>query len=337
MKNWYLIIISSLFFTIQTKAQIVTVRAAFESDSVMLGEQLIFTMTAESEKDVMVTLPQFVDSLSSQIEILNKAIIDTSYSEGRKILTQKYLVASYEPGWNTIPPQPVAFSKGDLYDTVYTTASLLTVLAPEVDTTQAIRPIKGPVNTPVSFAEIFPWVLAGWGSLMILTLVAALFWIYFQKEKNPEHFNTKPLEPAHIIAFRELQKLRESKLADNGRVKEYYSNLTLIIRVYITRLFGIHALESTTSEILDFFRNQNTGDKKLGSILKELLLLADLVKFAKEDPSKKENDMHFENAHQFVENTYRMFYTEETTEGDKNERSEGETGVEQVKIEENNG
>lgn len=335
---------------VQANAQIVTVRSAFEKDSAMLGEQLLYSLTVASDKDVTVNMPLFSDTITGAIEIVSTAPPDTSYDGNRRILKTAYKVTSFEPGWNTVPPLPVAFQKNELKDTIYTTVQLLTVLAPAVDTTQAIKPIKPPVYTPVSFAEILPWALAGIGAVLLIFLAILLIRKYTGKKTGAGILPTKPQEPAHIIAFRELSQLRAERLPGKGRIRDYYTRLTEIIRVYITRQFGIHAMESTTAEILQAFSIQNRGDKGLNEMLRELLMLADLVKFAREDPTPQENDMHFANAESFVEKTYRMFYTEEA-EGDAagetaagagvgagaGDAVESENIVEPVKMEEKNG
>jgi hypothetical protein len=323
-------------------AQIVTVRSAFGQDSIMLGEQLLYSLTVESDKDVKVDIPLFSDTITGAIEIISASSPDTTYESNRRILKTEYLVTSFEPGWNTVPPLPVAFEQNELRDTIYTTVQLLTVLAPAVDTTQAIRPIKPPVNTPLSFAEILPWALAGIGTILLIILAVLLVRKYTGKPIGDGILPARPPEPAHIVAFRELSRLKADRFPQKGMVREYYTRLTTIVRVYITQQFGIHAMESTTSEILQAFSLQNNGDQELNEMLKELLLLADLVKFAREDPAPQENDLHFANAERFVEKTYRMFYTEKAEGDDAGEASDtgeaqSEIDVEPVKMEKKNG
>jgi len=300
----------------QAEAQVVTVKASFASDSVMLGEQLKYTITTRAGEEVWIGLPEYSDSITSEIEIIETGPVDTVFEAGQRILSREYLVASFSPGWNTVPPQPVAFNSGELADTVYTTAQLLTVLSPRVDTAQAIMPIKPPVNTPVSLAEVLPWALSGYGALLLFTLVAALIWIRRQREKDPEQFIVKPMEPAHVIAFRELEKLRKENLPGKGAIKEFYTRLTWIIRGYMARQFDIHALESTTREIIEAFSVRYTEKNSLMNSLEQLLMLADLVKFAKEAPSQEENERHLQHAKQFIEKTFRMFVDDEVADAE---------------------
>lgn len=321
MRSAIIILIILQFLGQQTEAQVVTVKSSFGSDSVMLGEQLKYTISARAGEEVWIGLPEFSDTITSDIEIIEARPVDTTYEEGQRIITREYLVASFAPGWNTVPPQPVAFNTGELADTVYTTAQLLTVLAPEVDTTQAIMPIKPPVNTPVTLAEVLPWALGGFGALLLLTLVVALIWIRLKK-KDPEQFFAKPLEPAHVVAFRELEKLRKEDLPGKGELKEYYTRLTWIIRGYMAHQFDIHAMESTTTEIIEAFSVRYTEHNGLLNSLEQLLMLADLVKFAKEAPSQEENERHLQHAENFVEKTYRMFGEAESDADPKNKEEQ---------------
>jgi hypothetical protein len=107
-------------------------------------------------------------------------------------------------------------------------------------------------------------------------------------------------DPAHVIALRELEKLRDEKLWQKGETKQYYTRLTEIIRQYLANRFGVFSLELTTSETLDALLE--TGFKKDGSYskLKSLLTGADLVKFAKYKPEPSENELHFGDSWEFV-------------------------------------
>ena len=102
-------------------------------------------------------------------------------------------------------------------------------------------------------------------------------------------------------------------------MKSYYTQLTEITRRYIERQYGVPALERTTQEILEAFSRSNTEDPILDEMLQDLLELADLVKFAKEDPLPMENQTNLNNAYLFVQKTFPMFYEEKIEEIDKME------------------
>jgi len=310
-------LISGLFLLLLQPAagQLIRVQSLLGSDSLLIGEQIEYTLRVEADTGIEVKLPLIEDTLSSTLEVISALSSDTTVSGNRKVIERSYLITVFEPGSQIVPSQEVIYKRGTLSDTARSMPLILQVYVPEVDTSQQIKPIKPPINTPVTFREIFPWAAAGLGCLVI---VAAMVWLlvrYLKRKKDPEGHLHKPLEPAHIIAFRELDRLKEEKIWARGRVKQYYSSLTEITRRYIERQYGIPAMESTTDEILHAFRKANIEDTLLDEMLKELLELADLVKFAREDPLPVDNQTHLNNAYIFVQKTYPQFHrTEEKKE-----------------------
>ena len=86
-----------------------------------------------------------------------------------------------------------------------------------------------------------------------------------------------------------------------GNEKEYYTQLTDVLREYMYRRFGFNAAEMTTSEIVDELLK--IKDKESIKELKEILEVADLVKFAKLHPTVHENERNMLNAIEFVNAT----------------------------------
>ena len=292
------------------QAQIISVQSLVSSDSMMIGDQIEYTIHVEAAENVTFRMPQLVDTLSRDLEVLGLSATDTSRVEGFLLVDHSYVITGFESGTQIVPSQPVIYRFRETTDTARSMPLLIHVFDPVVDTTQQIKPIKPPVNTPVSFREVIPWVALGTVSWLVATLIMALVWIYRQRMKDPEGFLAKPLEPAHVVAFRELDRLKEKKLWESGQVKSFYTRLTEISRHYIERQYGIPAMERTTEEILEAFRRSNTEDPLLDEMLKELLQLADLVKFAKEDPLPVDNQTNLNNAYLFVQKTYPLFYFE---------------------------
>ena len=100
-------------------------------------------------------------------------------------------------------------------------------------------------------------------------------------------------------------------------MKDFYIELSDIIRRYIEGRYYITALEETSSEILHDIKEQDLY-QNLYNNLKELLELSDFVKFAKYIPTEKENQNAPENAKQFINETKIEFkIEEEETEKEK--------------------
>jgi hypothetical protein len=275
----------------------------------MIGEQISYTLRIDAEPDVEFLFPTIQDTLSSKLEIISKLDPDTIYSESLTVVEQHFLITGFETGSQIIPSMEVIYKRGNLLDTARSMPLIINLYEPLVDTTQQIKPIKAPINTPMSFKEILPWAAAGLGGLL---LIGSAFWFisrYLKRKRDPEGVSQKPLEPPHVIAFRELDKLKEEKIWAKGEVKKYYTRLTEITRQYIERQFDIPAMESTTDEILHAFQKANPEDMLIDEMLRELLELADLVKFAKENPLPLDNQSNLNNAYLFVQKTYPLFYS----------------------------
>jgi len=297
---------------LQAFGQLISVQSIVSSDSLMIGEQIQYTLRVDADSELDFKLPLIKDTLSSTLEVLSWLSSDTTFTENRVVVEQRYHITGFESGSQILPSQKVIYSRGGLVDTARSMPLIINIYDPVVDTTQQIKPIKPPINTPVTFRELLPWLGAGLGGLLILGLITWLLVRYLRRKRDPEGDFFKPLEPAHVIAFRELDKLKNEKIWTKGMVKEYYTRLTEITRRYIERQYDIPAMESTTEEILRSFSRTNKEDNLLDEMLKELLELADLVKFAREDPLPVDNQTNLNNAYIFVQKTYPMFYREET-------------------------
>ena len=114
---------------------------------------------------------------------------------------------------------------------------------------------------------------------------------------------TEPLRPADEVALEKLNAIREQKIWQSGQVKEYYTQLTDVVREYIARRFEVSSTEQTSDETLRAMRVLLTDKKELYDNLRKMLTLADLVKFAKWTTTPDENEISLRNAYTFVKET----------------------------------
>ena len=310
IQTWKLLFAGCLFLlaALPAEGQLIRVQSLLSRDSIMIGEQINYTLLVDAARDVEFTLPLIQDTLSRELEVISWLGSDTTNSGDRMVVEQHYLITGFESGSQIIPAQEVVYRRGEVLDTARSMPLILDLFDPVVDTSQQIKPIKSPINTPLSLKEILPWAAAGLGGILVAGLAIYFIRRYMKRKKDPEAFLQKPREPAHVIAFRELDKLKAEKIWDKGQVKQYYTRLTEITRQYIERQYEIPAMESTTEEILHAFQKANPEDSILDEILKDLLELADLVKFAKEEPLPVDNQSNLNNAYIFVQKTYPLFY-----------------------------
>jgi hypothetical protein len=113
-----------------------------------------------------------------------------------------------------------------------------------------------------------------------------------------------------------LTSLKNEKLWKKGEVKAYQSTLTYIVREYLENRFEVPALENTTDEILRSLKNTDLSQDWEGK-LREMLQMADLVKFAKAQPQADFHDKMMNYAEDFVYKTKKIEISkEEETEND---------------------
>lgn len=305
MKKLFLFFQIITLTVISAFSQQVTTSLNIDKKNLVIGDQAKLTVSVNSPPDYLVNFPIFGDSLSSGVEIVNLAPIDTflTNDEKTRTLNQIYTITIFDSGLYYIRPFSIQFKKpgSPAFDSILTDSLLVTVKTIPVDTTKAIKDIKAPIRAPLTMVEIFEYLgilLAGAAIVLII-----LYFIYKVRRKEPLiPFPEKPKPAAHITAIEDLEKLRQKKLWQSGFVKEYHSDLTDILRLYIERRFLFNAMEMVTSEILDSFRRGDISPemmKKLGG----LLYLADMVKFAKYKPMPDENDASLNDAVSFVRST----------------------------------
>jgi hypothetical protein len=285
--------------------QEVKITTAFDSTRILVGDQINYTITVEKPSDLRLAFPLYKDTLSKNIEILSGPRTDSSaVQNGRIKIIQRYLITSFDSGRYQVKPfiAEARFEGG--LKRFYSDYSILEVMRSRIapaDTSAKIFDIIKPYRAPLTLGEVLPWVL-------IAIVAGILVWAairFFKRFKKSETVAEQyvPADPAHVIAFRELEKLRNDGLWQKGEIKKYYTQLTEILRQYLENRYRVFSLELTTAETLDAL--VKTGFKKDGSYndLKAVLTGADLVKFAKYNPVPSENELHFQTSWNFILST----------------------------------
>lgn len=287
------------------KAQQVTVKASIDSTRILIGDQLKLILEIEKPKNLDFQFPVVPDTFSSHIEVVKRLPIDTikSSDKDRIKLSQSYLISSFDSGSHVIPSFFFKLKHNKLTDSIATKALVFKVLTMKIDTTKGPVDIKLPYGAPVTLKEVTPYILG------IILIAAILFFIFYYirwKKKNVPLFSKpeKPKEPAHIIALRELDRIKTQKLWQQEKIKQYYSEVADTIRAYIQNRFEIPAMEQTSAETIGVFKqNKELIDSESLNEIQHILSLADLVKFAKYTPLVDDNNLTLRNAYFFVNQT----------------------------------
>ena len=266
----------------------------------MLGDQTDLHLSVTHEASEQVQMPVYGEMLQEGIEIVDRSAIDTTaLPDGRVQMTQDLTLTSFKDSLFAI--QPLYVTSGE--DTFWTEPMALNVIQPfEVDSSLAITDIKDIEKAPIWWWGIFRWVLLALGCVL-LAVGGYYLWRWYRKHRKPEEETIDPelLRPADEVALEKLDEIKAQKIWKDGKVKEYQTELTDVVREYIGRRFDVHSTEKTSDETLQEMKSK--VDKDLYTRLKSMLQLADLVKFAKWHTTPDENETALITAYDFVNET----------------------------------
>jgi hypothetical protein len=251
------------------------VKLEIDTTYIRIGEQFQLKISVNETQNVIIPKIEL-----NGLEVIDSTRIDTL----KNSLIRRYILTGFDSGAFYIPQQQI-FVKNQAF---LTDSLLINVATIAIDTTKVKKfPIKTIKKEPFTFDDykIYLYIL-----LAILAIIG--FWIYWfviKKRKTTEDAPTYRTLPPYEEALLKLNELDEKLLWQNNKIKEYYSELTEIIRGYIERELKVPALENTTDEVLEMiqdFKNSDTIETSKETIakLKDLLREADLVKFAKSKP-----------------------------------------------------
>lgn len=286
---------------LQSFAQQVNVDAKLDTNQIKIGDQVGFNIRLQIPENESFMWPLIQDTLPDKIEVVSKSPVDTTLlGDGYMNVEQTLKLTVFDSGYYVIRPLQFLYGQ-ELNQSVETEPYLLNVFTVEVDTTGTIKPIKGPIEAPLTLMEVLPWI--GLGLLvLILGAVAIYYFSKMNKQQPMVYKRPKPKLPAHRIALDELEKLKNEKLWQRDRIKEYHSRLSDILRIYVEDTYNIAAMEMTTWEIVRSFAGAKIEKTNLEK-LREILEVADLAKFAKLKPLPEENEKSMTSAVDFVKQT----------------------------------
>ena len=288
-----LFVCAAFSFCAIANAQMPKIEASIDSTSLEMGSRATITLDVVDSNHAgsVVDLP--TDGMETEAFDVISVKADTTPS-GYKY---KIVIQAFTPGDLTLSPFRYAVGK----DTVRSTHLSLKVLPVDLDSLETINPMTSVVNVPRRWYDYIPdyivWVILG---IALLGIIIVLILLY-RKNGTIIPRRVKPVDP-YEEAMRELNILRDKRLAESGQEKAFYTALVDILRTYLERRFNINAMEMSSTQILDSLnRNPETHDNQ--PRIKQILEIADFVKFANVRPMPDDNIKTYKNVVDFVEDT----------------------------------
>lgn len=318
MKKYVLFLMATFALLGGLKAQNVEVEGKVNDKNVQVGKPFTLDLSLKVPYGWFVEWNDFaIDTLSEQIDIIKRGNVErTADADSNVIVKQQLTLMTFDTGQIQLPAIGLKYAPSfdnpmrlqaftepiDLYATTIT-----------VDTTLAYKPIVEPIAAPIRMKEVFPWILA----VLLLVLVGLGIWFFVKRRKTHVDADGNvvkgPVIPPYDKAVSELENLRQQKLWQSGKVKEYFSSLTDIAREYIEGQFGVNAVEMTTDDILEEIKPLHFSTEAYNK-LKETMEVADLVKFAKYSATPLESDTCLNSMTDFVNESYAHYQDMKTNE-----------------------
>ena len=259
------------------------VKVETNTKNIKIGEQIQYKVSVETPADTPVSFPE--GQTFAPLEMVKTRAADTLRDGGKYRLVKEYYLTQFDEGKYTIPSQKIRINNKDYF----TDSLLVEVHTVAIDTLKQplydIKPIQEVKKTFTSYG----WILTIIAAVLLLLIVAFVYFVFIRKKKFP-FLQTQKKLPPFDRAIQDLKELQNSKYLIQSQHKEYYTRLTDIVKAYLEEEVHILAKESTTDELLTKINLlQEKGKLNLNqetiTNLKRVLQTADLVKFAKNKPS----------------------------------------------------
>ena len=271
----------SLIFFLFSFLSIAQVTSSIDSTSIKIGEQITYKIEVETDTVNPVIFPE--GQTFMPLEMIESYQPDTTKYDAKYKLIKKYGLTQFDSGKYVIPKQKIIIAG----KTFATDSMLVEVNDIVVDTTkQKLYDVKPMIDVKKPSSNWWLWLLL---IIAIAAIIAFLvYWFVWRKKPLTEEEKIAQLPP-YDRAKLALKQLDETKYLERAEIKEYYSELTFIIRKYLDEKVYDKALESTTDQLIDRLNILQEGNqielskddiKNIEAILKR----ADLVKFAKSAP-----------------------------------------------------
>lgn len=311
MKNVLIYIVLAILTFSNISGQYIDVSADTDTSEYIVGDYIVYSLELKYDKQLNVIIPSVPDSISNLVFIREESPLREE-NETQVIERRKYIFSKYDSTEVTLPAYKVPYTVAGGNEVKYASVNTVDIVVKtmEVDPEGDIQDVKAPLKIQLDL--LFILLIA----LGVIILVAAGYFIYrhYKKKSSGEVFEKKVIKiPAYKIALESLSELDSKKLWQQGKVKDYHSEITEIVRRYFEKRFSFLAMEMTSADVLETLNDIDvTTDVHL--LTNDFLTNADMVKFAKFVPMPTINEEMMKQAYEIVNKTKQDEEVEVVTE-----------------------
>ncbi len=291
------------------------VTARLDARQMVIGDQVrLFLEATDNPAAYGLTWPVVPDTFN-HLEVVERGKIDTIKQADGVMYKQRIILTGFDSGMYKVPSFPFVYNAkqgGNIYVAGSDSFELM-VQTVAVDTTQGFKGIKGIIYVKSSWKDYIGLII---GAVIFICLMVFVI-LYFIKNRKIKMAKRGPVESLQDYALRLLATLDAKQLWQKKQVKEYYVELTDILRNYIELRFETKALELTTEELLEKARVLKELQPYY-ELLSQILQTADLAKFAKFQPVQEEHIDIMDKAKTFINSSRPVVIAEPTTENTNN-------------------
>lgn len=240
--------------------------------------------------------PEKVDFSAWQAVLPPENILsERGWKKSREGWVDTFTLIAFDSARLALPPLAVKLHLSEVVKTNNLELLVMpTAAPPQVSAADPIRDIR---REPLDWTDILPFVLAG------LAAVGLGIWYWRISRKVKPAAVRAPAPPKispQAAALQRLEALAKQNLWQQGQVRPYYDELTMIVRDYLQQRYKAPALESPTSELLAALRQTADFPPAQLTNLHTILHWADLAKFAKGVPPQDFHEKAFQNAKNLI-------------------------------------
>ncbi len=267
-----------------------------DTNQALIGERINMILAIKADRETMIEWPEIGETISG-LEVLAKSKKDTAEDASGLLYRQGFTVTAFDTGVYKVDSVMLKFHRGSLTDSIISYPVYIGYNTIQLDSTNRYYDIKQPMDIEYSY-----WFEILMGILATIAVLSLIWFLYKRRKPKEEKVEKKIVIPPHITALKRLNSMKDGKVWMDMIIKEYYVDLTDVVRKYISGRLNINAMEYTSDEIMDEI-NTTQISRQNKMELQDLLQMSDLVKFAKVHPLPEEGEKYLTIALSFVNNT----------------------------------